>query len=187
MDNGATMDNFWYEAVFVLETLYNKSRGSDEDGVDLYFTCGGASVKDAKGDPGLKAFQSKVWNTTVKPQPEASTNMQQALNYHLKAWLDEYEQRMDEVRDEQKKRKHKKAQKDLTIIVLTDGIWPTHQKHPTAVDDAIVTFNENFRRAARTNLAPRTVSIQFVSFGNDPAALERLRRLDDNLGERGVL
>lgn len=188
MDNGATMDQHWYEAVFVLETLYNKCRGSDEDGVDLYFTCGKASynVTKAKDDLGLKTFRSKVWHAAVRPNSAKVTDMARVLENRLNMWIEEYEERKQEMTRDQRHRKHKKPLKDLTIIVLTDGIWPLHQKHPTAVDDAIVSFNERFRETAQKSMNPRTVSIQFVSLGNDPAALERFRRLDDNLGQRGV-
>lgn len=180
------MINFWYEAVFVLETLYNKCRGADEDGVDLYFTSTPDKILEARGDAGLKSISEKMWNQTVRPQPEREGEMCRPLKRLLDEWLDDWHSAVQDYLTRSPKSPTKDAKKNLTIIVLTDGIWNAHRENPLAVDDAIVTFNQRFKSVTKGFLDPRTVSIQFVSFGNDQAALARLRRLDDSLGQKGV-
>lgn len=181
------MIDFWYEAVFVLETLYNKCRGTDEDGVDLYFTSTSDKVLGAKGDAGLRKISDKMWHSMVRPQIEREGEMCGPLRRLLDEWLDDWNLGMQEFITRAPRSPTKGAKKNLTVIVLTDGIWNAHRDNPLAVDEAIVAFNQRFKNVTKGILPdPRTVSIQFVSFGNDQAALARLRRLDDSLGQKGV-
>lgn len=84
--------------------------------------------------------------------------------------------------------------KPKTMIVLTDGMWKG-LRYERAVDDLIIGTLNLLRAihpdtAANGNVsiieAMRPLTIQFIRFGQDPHALERLRRLDDCLVDCGV-
>lgn len=173
VDNGQTMLEHWYEATFVLEMLYSKCTKLDEDGIDLYFTGGNEKVLNAKGKEGLNKIRAKMLESdSSKPTKHSHTNMANPLKILLDAWLTKYKENRDQ-------------QKSLTIIVLTDGKWVGNQYQPDAVDQAIIQFDGQLRSHA--GLTPdRSVSIQFVSFGNDLDALHRLDRLDNDLKYKGV-
>lgn len=164
----------WHEATFVLEMLYNKCTKLDEDGIDLHFTGGNEKVLNAKGKEGFNNIHAMMLESSgSKPTEACDTDMARPLTTLLNVWLDEY------------KRKRAK-QKSLTIIILTDGKWIGNRLHPDAVDQAIIRFDGQLREG-RVGLTPeRSVSIQFVSFGNDPDALHRLSRLDNDLKYKGV-
>ena len=149
VDNGATMGDFWYEAVFVLEALYNKCLGSDEDGVDLCFTNVDDKVINAKTHSGLKKFSDKMWSPTVKPRKEFKADMCTALAGLLNEWLDQYEKQVQAILGTPSNAANRTRMKMLTIIVLTDGVWEAHRNNPLAVDDAIVAFNQRFKRWPR--------------------------------------
>lgn len=76
-----------------------------------------------------------------------------------------------------------KGGKRLTVLVLTDGLWPMGVR-----GGDIEMLNE---RLAREVLAPSEktewpLKINFIRFGYDPKATRRLKRLCDHLKDRGV-
>lgn len=81
-----------------------------------------------------------------------------------------------------------RERKPKTILILTDGIWEgTNEKDV----DTLITSHIKLLGLAnprdRYNAAHfRPVTFEFIRFGHDPAGMERLRRLDDDLKERGV-
>lgn len=173
MDNGQSMLEHWHEATFVLEMLYTKCTELDEDGIDLRFTGGNEKVLNAKGKDGFTRIRTMMLESSgSKPTEAWHTNMAIPLKKLLDDWLDEY-------------RKRRGKQKSLTIIVLTDGKWLGNRLQPEAVDQAIIQFDKDFRGGRAGSIPDRSVSIQFVSFGNDPDALHRLNRLDNDLTHKG--
>lgn len=167
------MSEHWHEVTFVLEMLYSKCTKLDEDGIDVHFTGGNEKVRNAKGKDGLSKIRAKMLESNdSRPTEDCHTDMASPLTKLLGAWLTTYKKKRDQ-------------QKSLTIIVLTDGKWIGNRYQPDAVDKAIEKFDVQLRQHA--GLTPeRSVSIQFVSFGNDPDALHRLDRLDNDLKYKGV-
>jgi hypothetical protein len=112
----------------------------------------------------------------AKPTTIWRTDMSIKLTDVLFEWLNEFE----------RNRQQGRATKSLTIIVLTDGKREGMALKPLEVDDMIVRFHERLREVAGAFLPKRPVSISFISFGHDPNSIYRLRRLDNDLGYRGV-
>lgn len=67
----------------------------------------------------------------------------------------------------------KRAVRPISIYILTDGQW---QDDPKSVIQRLVHQLETLE------LSKRQIGLQFISFGDDPAALQRLKRLDDDIG-----
>ena len=160
------MDQYWFEARYLLETLVMKACGQDENGMDLAFTEGQIRVENKKAS-------SKFTDAMKKARPKSSsrTNMKAALEDMFAAYMKDFTLKPQSI-------------KDLTIIVLTDGIWAgLSNKHE--VEDKIVHFVEQMRKITGY-LKDRSVSIQFIQFGSDPDATYRLNLLDNEMMWRGV-
>lgn len=163
----------WSEATFVLEMLYQKCSEFDKDGVDLYFTCSDEKVQKAKKKDGGDRFRKLMLGSSVRPIENTHTDMNKKLGEKLGKWLEDFE-------------KKGKEQKKLTILVLTDGIWEGNQQDSGPVNQTIINFDLCFKRLAGPFSDPRSVTIQFISFGDDPDALDRLNRLDNDLKYKAV-
>lgn len=78
--------------------------------------------------------------------------------------------------------------KPKTILILTDGIWEgTNEKDvDTLITSQIKLLGLANANNGHTSAHSRPVTFEFIRFGHDPTGVERLRRLDDDLKERGV-
>jgi hypothetical protein len=162
------MSDWWFEASYLLETLLMKLEGLDKNGMDLSFTLGPVTVQNNKSIPDFM----KAMKEARPPQGSMhATDMRASLGNILDHYVNEVE------------RKHRSRgtdpAKDLTILVLTDGIWEgTTEKQE--VNKTIVKFLKRLK-AIKGDLSHRPASIEFIQFGNDDDATFRLRQLDDNL------
>ena len=71
------------------------------------------------------------------------------------------------------------------MIILTDGLWQG-MLNEHAVDQKIIEFTQQLAKINGDSLRERTVSIEFVQFGNDAHATERLQCLDHDLSSFGI-
>jgi hypothetical protein len=167
------MIQHWDEVTFVLATLVMKAEKQDPDGMDLYFTC---SKHSLKGTDKVKQFREVVGKAL--PQKGFKTDMDVSLKKILDQYLLTWETR---------KKYRSSGPRDRTIIVFTDGIWKgmTDQQQ---VFNLVVDFYNRFTSTVgrKLNSEKREVSIEFVQFGADVDASARLRRLDDDMGLRGI-
>lgn len=159
------MAEHWDTATFVLETLILKAHGQDEDGPDLAFvkhTARLSSVKDSN------KYRKLMESLRGQSKRNAKTNMKTALESTFAEYI-------SKVRQPVKRSKLK----DLTVIVLTDGLW-TDMKDPDELVEAIKQFQMDLTSAMGTMPRHRQVTVQFVQFGHDEDAAEKLRLLDDD-------
>jgi len=111
-----------------------------------------------------------------QPKPRARTNMSKALS----DILEKYQPTL--VNGNWGK---KRVLKNLTIIVLTDGLWDDLSYEDDA-DKTIVNFVRKLENTIGDLIKDRPVSIEFVQFGKDKKATKRLHRLDNDLVKQGV-
>lgn len=172
VDNASSMGPYWDEATFLLETLVNKASPFDPDGMDLYFTLGKESVTREKGS---SAFRRSMGRAKPSNLEVTSTDMTRALERIFEAYFNTVQER---------RRKKKSPKEDLTLIVLTDGVWDaTDDKEE--VGRYIVTIMKRLEQLDIGGFKKRPVSIEFVQLGNDDDATERLRALDDDMPVKG--
>lgn len=159
------MRSDWYQATYLLETLVMKAFGQDPDGMDLNFTTGTVKVEQNQ--------DSSVFVNKMKhgyPRPGVSTNIVESLG----KILDQYLNRL---------RNSRSRPNDVTLIVLTNGLWAgTTRKE--GVKDKIIEFLEALDSLYHT-MKHRPFSIEFVQFGNDMDASRRLKDLDNFLRDTG--
>lgn len=138
-----------------------KAAGQDENGMDLYFTRAGS--KKVENQKTKYDFVTAMNSKSAKPMKDVHTDMRASLGDILDDYVSGYRS---------KRRK-------LTIIVLTDGKWEG-MKNKNEVKSWIIKFLQE-SKGKIGGLQHRPVSIEFIQFGNDPEATERLRELDDDL------
>src|SRR5436190_5947663 len=104
------MEDHWYEATYVLETLVLKAAHQDQDGMDLFFTSGSVAVKGGKTWADFKpAMNSKH----ARPMRNVQTDMNKVLGNFLGRHIQTLK----------KAHTYGSAAKNLTLIILTDGLW----------------------------------------------------------------
>ena len=161
----------WYQATLLLETLVEKAAGLDEDGMDLRFTAGTTSLDGKKSAEKFVECMNKA-----RPMKGTSTDLRSSLGDEL----DAYESRLKD-----KQRHPTKPVKNMVLIVLTDGSWADMDWVKDGVANQRTTFCEKLK-GLPCNLKQRPFSIQFIQFGNDDAATQRLVDLDDYLDRIGM-
>jgi len=167
------MSEYWYEATYLLTTLMMKTEGLDKDGMDLFFTLGPISVKGKKSTSKFEKAMRDARPTQGDKIP-TSTNMRTSLSKILNEYVNMVEN----------KHGSNTGVKDLTIIVLTDGIWGGENERDS-VNDMIIQLLKRLK-TTMDHLRDRPVSIQFIQFGNDEDATFRLRKLDNGLKWEGI-
>jgi len=185
VDNAETMQEFWDETKFLLETLVMKCKGIDKNGMDLMFTAGNVMVENSDN---VNKFSEAMENEYAIPRKHRKTNMSSVLGCIFRDYLNE----LDNLKEPKGKKKQglfrskskEKRVKDVTLLVLTDGIWAGNPRRDE-VDNTIINFvKELQRRTGSVN--PRGFSISFIQLGEDPNATAHLQHLDDDLKFEGI-
>jgi hypothetical protein len=168
------MRQHWPEATYLLETLVLKAAGQDPDGPDLMFTMGAQVLK---GERKASAFRKTMEHPDAMPRDSEVTDIRVSLG-------EIFDQYLKDLEKANKSSWGGVTVKNLTIIVLTDGLWQG-VKVKKEVDDLIVSFVQRVGQITN-NVIPRRVSLQFIQFGRDLDATSRLRILDNNLKAQGI-
>ena len=157
------MDAFWGEVKYVLEALVIKAIGQDRDGMDLKFTSGDVAVQGGKT---WRDFRSAMNDPKFRPISGFRTTITEVLGNTLANHI-------------RYCKRYGQDAKNLTLLVLTDGIW-AGEGNTADVEVRIIDFIETLVRTIG-NLQHRPVGIQFIQFGKDARATQRLGRLDREL------
>jgi len=165
------MSDHWDEATFLLETLVMKAHGQDPDGPDMAFTNDGKRITKGKG---AAAFRRAMQEVRPRKDSHVRTNIKTALIPIFNNYVSMVRQTHD-----------KSKVNALTVIILTDGLW-MGMGDKNEIISKIVQFYQQLKENMDGMMRDRQVSIQFIQFGDDKEARERLRRLDDDMPYRGV-
>ncbi|KUJ18189.1 uncharacterized protein LY89DRAFT_41524 [Mollisia scopiformis] len=160
VDNSETMIPYWYEATYLLETLLFKLRGLEGNGIDLQFGSSHLKIEGSKHSrffQGFKDIVAAMGSSVAKPKIGNGSNLLFRLlaivNAHLRL-----------IRRE--------GGQPLLLYVLTDGIWQDESQRDVVAGN----LRETLIRLGHDG---PSVAIQFIRFGDDPVAIDRLNRLDD--------
>lgn len=162
------MIDHWDECTKLADTLMMKVKDLDDDGIDVHFTGKQTTILGTEK-------RSKIGRAMKDAQPREeslATDMTGALG---DIFDDYYTGQIKQKRQPGWRRPRK-----LTIYVFTDGIWGGTQDD-TRVDDKIRSFVNKMTTEVYGDLGVRCCTIQFIHFGENQYARERLRRLDDEL------
>lgn len=165
------MGEHWYEATELLDVLVKKAKGLDDDGMDLKFTTGNITLD---GENSASKFRDRMnaARPKMRSQERAHTDLRSSLGNILHGYISRL--------------KHYPSGnvKDVVLLILTDGIWAGMEKKDE-VGQHIKKFS-NELKALDYDLKQRPFSVEFIQFGNNKLATQRLRYLDDYLHEEGI-
>ncbi|KAK5659026.1 hypothetical protein OQA88_1113 [Cercophora sp. LCS_1] len=173
VDNGWSMRDHWREAEFVLVTLAMNIGALDDDGVDLLFTrSAGCNKRNAKGTAIEKTFSEAMRKAAV-PEDSGGPRHSHVL------FATEMEPALAQILRDYRKDRSKK----LTVIILTTGVW-TQNEGSDDVEQLLAQEIRDTSEALENYKKERWLTVQFVSFGQDPVGLKRLNDLDDEFSSR---
>lgn len=160
VDNAASMASHWPILEFVVYTLSKKVAGLDKSGIDLRFTVHypkNHDLKRLKGEEGRRKIKEAL--DAARPSSDRTTDMDKVLRVLFEEW----------------RRSHGPP---TTLIIFTDGIWGDTDVH--AFEKKLIEGLKlvQGRHSGHEN---HYFTIQFVRFGDDPNAIERLQKWDDDL------
>ncbi|OAG09166.1 uncharacterized protein CC84DRAFT_1087168 [Paraphaeosphaeria sporulosa] len=161
-------------ATFLLETLVMKAKPFDKDGMDLFFTLSSTSIKGSKDE---SKFRSKMQATRPRDGSNMITDMVRPIETVFSTYFKELEK---------SKRKGTKPKEELTLIILTDGIW-AGMETSDEVYKYILKLLKDLEKRKILGYKKRPVSIEFVQFSDNADATERLRALDDDIEYNGFV
>ncbi|KAH8834168.1 hypothetical protein DL96DRAFT_483864 [Flagelloscypha sp. PMI_526] len=177
MDDSASMWNKWKEAGEALSSLVDVVAEYDSNGLDIYFFNDPTSKKNIRN----KEEVEKLFRTV---SPHFGTPMGVRIDALLKTYIQKLNQypEYEMIKEPEGKRKWERENgelihqlRPLNMIVITDGA-PTDTPHnrPEAVIPRFAALLDE------GDWPLMHVGIQFVQIGNDEAATEYLRVLDNN-------
>ena len=151
----------------VLDLLARKVDSPELGGIDLYFT---APYKKLKRQS-VNAILSQFDSTDDRDMPD--------MRSCLAKILDEYQEKLGRLRLVGKI-KHPKSTplvgcRKLSLYVLTDGVWQPNV-------DLVLEIETLVGHLVDRKLTNKQVGIQFIRFGKNPQAIEKLKKLDSGMG-----
>ena len=175
IDNSRLMEAHWNNLMDLSECIFRKLIDFDKDGLDADFLCAGPSIRGCRE---VEDFISALRKQVPKSQgvslvPEVPIGVAAALGAHFT----DYRTRLDRSIAGYGLR----PPKDVTVIILTNGLWVDNDDQKVEVENAIIGFVEELKRSRRGHFSNRGFSIQLVQFGDDPRVTEAFKKLDDGI------
>ncbi|KAF2764907.1 kinase-like protein [Teratosphaeria nubilosa] len=163
VDDSNSMASFWGEMKALLGALAYMVKDCDPDGIELFF------MNDKRTEKSKKSSALVELAGLVRPSGTVDARMRlgdlirifDSQNSSRSFW------RLGRSRD--------KGIRGLNIYVLTTGIW-----QPRC--DLAKTIEGLVQRLQQRQVDQAPIGIEFIRFGNDPAAIMKLDHLDSGLG-----
>lgn len=151
----------------VIELLSSLTAPYDPDGLDLYFSTESSKQKPKNPQEFLKQLRDRP----AKGLPD--------FRQRFATIVEKYQSRIGK-RNTLSKVLHpnstpSKGPRPLSLYVLTDGIWDPECTLVTEIKNLVALLLKH-------HLPNKYVGIQFIRFGKNALAKERLKHLDDGLG-----
>lgn len=171
-DSGSMAGRNWQETSDALSAISPIITEQDADGIDIYFlNHRNTSQRNGLGGYSNVTSPAKVHEIFRAVRPSAGTPTGTRLNAILKTYLADLSEATG-------KKNQQSRVKPLNIIVITDGM---------ATDDVESVIISAAKKLDKMGAEPWQVGIQFFQVGNDKAAADDLRDLDDGLaGEHDI-
>jgi hypothetical protein len=177
VDDALSMTAHWIHLVAVFEILAYLVKSADPDGIDLLFTMSSEKHNSRKRFPFGKNASSRL--TKVVHDKRGHLQGVCDMSWKLRDILDPYNNSLRNQHHLRKTGNPQAPHKDirpLNLYVLTDGEWSPECDADRVIKSLVGTL-------AELDCDPKQVGIQFISFGHNEAGLERLKHLDDDLGQ----
>lgn len=159
------MDQYRKDLERVVSLLAYILKSSDQDGLDLYFTQDSLMVNSRK---------SSKLSSSISHIPFIGIS---DMRGRLLKILQEHRSKFGMLISPPRRflrRQDPKPQRPLSFYILTDARW-----QPTNVEGLI---QDLVKDMCDKGLPKEHVAIQFIRFGDDPASIAKLNKLDHGLG-----
>lgn len=171
VDDSDTMrTQHWDKVIEAVLALGYLVKPADPDGMELFLTSDPARCKKSRDSNGLvRTLEDHQRTSSV-----GACNMENSLSPifdHVKNGL------------KSKKRANflpRTQRRGTNVYILTDAIWEGGEEVTCGVERPIKNLTTRMRELGKDRT---TVALQFIQFGNDALGKERLRYLDDTLGD----
>ncbi|KFY93298.1 hypothetical protein V500_03785 [Pseudogymnoascus sp. VKM F-4518 (FW-2643)] len=163
IDDSESMSQYWKQVREVFEALSYIVKQVDPDGFDLWFTGGSNKPMEncQKSTAALQAVELR--------KGRGATDINVKLTQIFDAYIDDLRKPRHRILS-----RVSKPIKPLNLYVLTDGVWEEHCDPRSLVGNFV-------RQLDDLRKVKGSVGIQFISFGQDPVGLKRMRDLDSSL------
>jgi hypothetical protein len=153
IDDSTSLKDYESHVIFVSRVLLFFASAADRDGVDIWCT-------NSQGMLHKKDLTSLLEFVKVRmAKAKGTTDIKERLGSILSRYNGEL------------RRKEGRAVTKMSVYVLTDGAW-------TGLADAEDLIRETVEVLQRFHKRSDQLGIQFIRFGDDAQAIERLERLD---------
>ena len=166
VDTAGSMSNHRRQVKVVIELLSYILKDSDPDGLDLYFT------------DSLQKLKPRTPATMLRELDRRPSGGSTDMRYYFSSVIDRYQRELGKthyISHLVKKSQPKKGPRKLSLYVLTDGIWQPKCDLAGTVRTLVSHLEDH-------KLTHQQIGIQFIRFGDNAEAIDRLERLDAGLG-----
>ncbi|KAL9027582.1 MAG: hypothetical protein Q9196_003915 [Gyalolechia fulgens] len=168
VDNAASMEPHKKQVRDVLELLSSLTARYDPNGLDLYFATEPNKTYQPRNNKQVLEFFDKH-------RPHSLTDMRTCFA----SIMEPYQARFGQKTNRWSRLLHpnstpSKGPRKLSLYILTDGVWDPECDLITEIKTLVA----GLQKEGMTN---KHVGIQFIRFGDDASAIERLEKLDSGL------
>ncbi|KAK6365008.1 uncharacterized protein PV06_04457 [Exophiala oligosperma] len=162
IDDAATMKQHWSQVLMLTFIFASFLKRYDDDGMDVYF----ASSREGVNSKNVKPLMTRVFGHLQRDTSDIGQSLERLVTTYI-----------DKIDGKQRRSRFRgtKEPKPFCIYVLTDGIWEETSNARSPIKRLVDTLKLHRKD-------PTQVGIQFIFFGSDQQAREKLEWLDDNLG-----
>jgi hypothetical protein len=160
------MNQYWSEVISVFHVLAYMLKGSDPDGLDLWFTIATEKVHSR--------HTTALVHSLVNRRPEGYTD----IGLRLGSILQDYQSQLHNEATSRSRSwaltQRSKPVKPMNIYVFTDAEWQPGS-------DAATPITSMVHKLDALGYKKDQIGIQFISFGDDPERLDKLQQLDSRM------
>lgn len=167
VDNSTSMRNYWDKLVPLFDVLAYIVKGSDPDGLELYFTSSDCKCKDKN----TTALVVTTRGQCAPTSPQLETNIHTSLDSVLRDYLKKLNSHL------QPRHTFSWTPRDvrkLSLYILTDGQWQPESDAESPIRLLVETLDELRKPKDQ-------VGIQFIQFGTESSGTAILNYLDSGL------
>lgn len=168
IDDAASMAPYWRDVQILTYIFASLLKPYDDDGMDVYFP-------SSESEAPLNSKKVTPLMQSLFGHPTRNTSdIGSKLESLVTDYIDKIEGRFPKT---SRLSIRKPILKPLNVYVLTDGIWDSKSDAEKPITRLVNALEDHQR-------VQKQVGIQFIFFGNDEQARQRLQRLDSDLGLR---
>lgn len=168
IDDSATMAAHWDEVVKAIWLLGYIVKRFDKNGIDVSFTISDKKYNMKHTSPMVEAVE--------RHRPPQGSSISPNMTWKLEAILGKYRKALDKKQATWLSLPFSKDVKKTILFVFTDGRWEPESNAERPIEKFVHSLKE-------CGLPEHQFGIQFIRFGDNPAGIDILDRLDDFVEE----